>query len=211
MIINGKNYLLLEKRGCNFSGGVPVTTKSDVGNYRVCTMDETIPGKDGRNYFLEFSLWQNRSQYRYTNKRTGAPLKDPVREIINECGLRIDTQYTDASGQSRRNLALEQRIHKRNPSYTTSEILHIANEISAEHYDGIKWVCSFRETVEHGANFTPATLISTYAKRNRMEIESRFGTLFLRLYAGTYKYLAYDIRSFGSRDNVTVILEEVEA
>ena len=69
MIINGKNYLLLEKRGCNFNGGVPVTTKSDVGNYRVCTMGETVPGKDGRNYFLEFSLWQNRSQPRYTNKR----------------------------------------------------------------------------------------------------------------------------------------------
>lgn len=97
MIINGKNYLLLEKRGCNFNGGVPVTTKSDVGNYRVCTMGETIPGKDGRNYFLEFSLWQNRSQPRYTNKRTGAPLKHPAQEIINPIGLHIDTQYTDAS------------------------------------------------------------------------------------------------------------------
>lgn len=211
MIINRKNYLLLEKRGCNFNGGVPVTTKSDVGNYRVCTMGETIPGKDGRTYFLEFSLWQNRSQPRYTNKRTGAPLKHPVQEIINSIGLHIDTQYTDASGQSWRNLDLEQRIHKRNPSYTTAEILAIANEISAEHYDGIKWVCSFCETVEHGANFTPAALISTYAKRNRMEIDSRFGTLCLRLYTGTYKYLAYDVRSFCSRDNVTVILEEVGA
>lgn len=211
MVINGKNYLLLEKRGCNFNGGVPATTKSNVGNYRVCTMGETIPGKDGQNYFLEFSLWQNRSQPRYTNKRTGAPLKNPVLEIINECGLHIGTQYTDASGQSWRNLALEQRIHKRNPSYTTSEILSIANEISAEHYDGIKWVCSFCETVEHGANFTPAALISTYAKRTRIEIDSRFGTLCLRLYTGTYKYLAYDVRSFCSRDNVTVILEEVEA
>ena len=211
MIINGKNYLLLEKRGCNFNGGVPVTTKSDVGNYRVCTMGETIPGKDGRNYFLEFSLWQNRSQPRYTNKRTGAPLKHPAQEIINPIGLHIGTQYTDASGQSWRNLDLEQRIHKRNPSYTTAEILSIANEISAEHYDGIKWVCSFRETVERGANFTPAALISTYAKRNRMEIDSRFGTLYLRIYTGIYKYLAYDVRSFGSRDNVTVILEEVGA
>lgn len=210
MIINGKNFLLLEKRGCNFNGGVPVTTKSDVGNYRVCTMGETIPGKDGRNYFLEFSLWQNRSQPRYTNKRTGAPLKHPVQEIINPIGLHIDTQYTDKDGSWRASW-MEQRIHKQNPSYTTAEILAIANEISAEHYDGIKWVCSFSETVEHGANFTPAALISAYAKRNRMEITSRFGTLCLRLYTGTYKYLAYDVRSFGNRDNVTVILEEVEA
>lgn len=211
MNINGKNYLLLEKRGCNINGGVPTNTKSDVGNYRVSSMGETIPGKDGRKYFLEFSLWQNRSQPRYTNKRTGAPLKHPVQEIINPIGLHIDTQYTDESGQSWRNLNLEQRTHKRNPSYTTSEILAIVNEISAEHYDGIKWVCSFRETVEHGANFTPAALISTYAKRNRMETKSRYGNLLLKLYTGTYKYLAYDIHSFGSRDSVTVILEEVEA
>lgn len=211
MIINGKNFLLLEKRGCNFNGGVPVATKSDVGNYRVCTLGETIPGKDGRNYFLEFSLWQNRSQPRYTNKRTGAPLKHPAQEIINPIGLHIDTQYTDESGQSWRNLNLEQRIHKRNPSYTAAEILAIANEISAEHYDGIKWAHSFRETIDHAANFTPAALISAYASKNRLEIESRFGTLYIRLYAGTYKYLAYDVRSFGSRDNVTVILEEVEA
>lgn len=211
MIINGRNYLLLEKRGCNINGGVPANTKSDVGNYRVCTMGETIPGKDGRNYFLEFALWQNRSQPRYTNKRTGAPLKHPVQEIVNPIGLHIDTQYTDESGQSWRNLNLEQRIHKQNPSYTTAEILAIANEISAEHYDGIKWVCSFRDTVDHGANFTPAALISAYAKRNRMETVSRFGTLLLKLYTGVYKYLAYDVRSFGSRDNVTVILEEVEA
>nr|DAF79414.1 MAG TPA: hypothetical protein [Caudoviricetes sp.] len=211
MIINGKNFLLLEKRGCNINGGVPANTESDVGNYRVCTMGETIPGKDGRNYFLEFSLWQNRSQPRYTNKRTGAPLKHPAQEIINPIGLHIGTQYTDESGQSWRNLNLEQRIHKRNPSYTTAEILAIANEISAEHFDEIKWVCSFRDTVDHGANFTPAVLISAYAKRNRMETESRFGTLLLKLYTGVYKYLAYDVRSFGSRDNVTVILEEVEA
>jgi hypothetical protein len=144
--------------------GVPVTTKSDVGNYRVCTMGETIPGKDGRNYFLEFSLWQNRSQLRYTNKRNGAPLKHPVQEIINPVGLHIDTQYTDEGGQSWRNLCLEQRIHKRNPSYTTAEILAIVNEISAEHYDGIKWVHSFSEAIKSNANFTPATLIATWAK-----------------------------------------------
>ena len=211
MIVNGKNYLLLEKRGCNINGGVPANTESDVGNYRVCTLGEAIPGKDGRKYFLEFSLWQNRREPRYTNKRTGAPLKHPAQEIINPIGLHIDTQYTDESGQSWRNLNLEQRIHKRNPSYTTAEILAIANEISAEHFDEIKWVCSFRDTVDHGANFTPAVLISAYAKRNRMETESRFGTLLLKLYTGVYKYLAYDVRSFGSRDNVTVILEEVEA
>ena len=211
MVINGKNYLLLEKRGCNINGGVPANTESDVGNYRVCTMGESIPGKDGRNYFLEFSLWQNRSRPRYTNKRTGAPLKHPVQEIINPFGLHIDTSFTDECGQTWRDLSLEQRIHKQNPSYTTAEILAIANEISAEHYDGIKWVCSFRDTVDHGANFTPAGLISAYAKKNRLETESRFGALYLKLYTGTYKYLAYDVRSFDSRDNVTVILEEVGA
>lgn len=210
MVINGKNYLLLEKRGCNINGGVPANTESDVGNYRVCTMGESIPGKDGRNYFLEFSLWQNRSQPRYTNKRTGAPLKHPVQEIINPIGLHIDTSFTDEHGQTWRDLSLEQRIHKRNPSYTTAEILAIANEISVKHYDGIKWVCYFRETIEHGANFTPAALISAYAKKNRLEIEPRFGTLYLKLYTGTYKYLAYDVRSFDSRDNVTVILEAAQ-
>lgn len=208
MIINGKNYLLLEKRGCNFNGGVPVTTKSDVGNYRVCTMGETIPGKDGRNYFLEFSLWQNRSQLRYANKRNGAPLKHPVQEIINPVGLHIDTQYTDEGGQSWRNLCLEQRIHKRNPSYTTAEILAIVNEISAEHYDGIKWVHSFSEAIKSNANFTPATLIATWAKKHHLETESCFGELRIKLYTGIYKYMAYNIHNFTDHDDVTIILEE---
>lgn len=208
MTINGKNYLLLEKRGCNINGGVPANTESDVGNYRVCTLGEAIPGKDGRNYFLEFALWQNRSQPRYTNKRTGAPLKHPVQEIINPIGLHIDTSFTDECGQTWRDLSLEQRIHKQNPSYTTAEILAIANEISAEHYDDIKWVHSFSETIKSNANFTPATLIATWAKKHHLEAKSCFGELRVKLYTGIYKYMAYNIRNFTDHDEVTIILEE---
>lgn len=209
MTINGKNYLLLEKRSCNIDDSALANTESDIGNYRVCTLGEVISSKDGRKYFLEFSLWRDHSQPRYTNKHTGAPLKHPVQEIINPVGLHIDTQYTDEDGQSWRNLCLEQRIHKRNPSYTTAEILAIVNEISAEHYDGIKWVHSFSETIKSNANFTPATLIATWAKKHHLEAESCFGELRIKLYTGIYKYMAYNIHNFTDHDDVTIILEEI--
>ena len=112
---------------------------SDIGNYRVRTLGECIPGKDGRMYFLEFSLWRDRKQVRYNHKVTGKPLKRPVYEIINRQAVAIDTEFSNADG-SWRNCKLEGELHAKNYSYTQTDILEIVNSISTEKFDSIQFV-----------------------------------------------------------------------
>lgn len=126
--------LYLEKMGCDF--WKDETSESDIKNYRVRTHGETIPGKDGNMYFLEFSLWRDRKKYRKTHKINGKPLKHPVAEIINTNGIALDTQYTNARG-SWGNCKLEAEISEKNYSYTKADILKIANEISTNTYTSI--------------------------------------------------------------------------
>ena len=208
MTINGKNYLLLEKRGCNFFAE-DQSCGSDVGNYRVCTPYSMIPGKNGREYFLEFTLWRNRPKLRYSNKRTGKPLKNPVPEIINPIGLHLNTSFREGDS-SYRDLKLEERVSAENPSFTVSDILRVTNDISTEHYDGIKWVESFQTIVPHGDNFTPASLIRGWAERNNLPTENRGDTLAVSVYSGTYKFLSYSIQPGPVQDLVTFLLEEIQ-
>ena len=126
--------LYLEKMGCDFWNDE--TAKSDVGNYRVRTHGECIRAKDGRLYFLEFTLWRNRQKARYTHKITGKPLKHPVMEVINPQALALDTEYSNEKG-SWRNCTLEKAIHEKNLSYNKHDILTVVNEISVDTYDSI--------------------------------------------------------------------------
>lgn len=132
-----ENILYLRKMGLNFWDDE--IAKSDIKNYRVRTLDECVPGKDGRLYFIEFSLWRNRKQVRYTHKVTGKPLKYPKYDIINPQAVAIDTEYSDANG-SWRNATLEERLHTKNYSYNTADILAIVNEISTQKYDSVVFV-----------------------------------------------------------------------
>lgn len=127
--------LYLEKRGCDFWDDE--TVESDIKNYRVCTHGEDIHGKDGRAYFLEFSLWRDRKNARTKHKITGKPLKHIHYDIINSKGLAIGTQYTDTNGMSWRNVELERELNKENYSYNTADILKAVNRISTEQYDKI--------------------------------------------------------------------------
>lgn len=129
-----ENVLYLKKMGLDFWKDEPV--KSDINNYRVRTLGETIPGKDGKMYFLEFSLWRDRKQIRYTHKKTGKPLKHATFDIINHCGMAIDTEYTNDNG-SWRNCTLEQKLSEKNYSYTQAGILAAVNEISTNTYTKI--------------------------------------------------------------------------
>ena len=133
----GENVLYLKKMGLDFWDDEPA--KSDINNYRVRTPDETIPGKDGRMYFLEFSLWRDRKQVRYTHKITGKPLKHAKFDIINPCGMAIDTEFTNERG-SWRNYTLEKALSDKNYSYTQADILAAVNEISTETYTKIIFV-----------------------------------------------------------------------
>ena len=129
-----ENVLYLEKAGLDFWKDEPV--KSDINNYRVRTHGETIPGKDGNMYYLEFTLWRDRKQVRYTHKITGKPLKHAAFDIINRCGMAIDTEFTNARG-CWANLQLEKEINAKNYSYTQADILAAVNEISTNTYTKI--------------------------------------------------------------------------
>lgn len=126
--------LFLEKMGCNFWNDE--TAQSDIKNYRVRTHGEIIPGKDGRMYFLEFSLWRDRKQVRYTHKITGKPLKHAAYDIINPNGIAIDTEFSNDNG-SWRNCTLEAALSAKNYSYTKADILTIVNSISTTAYSRI--------------------------------------------------------------------------
>ena len=127
--------LRLEKMGCNFWSDE--TAKSDIGNYRVRTQGYEIQGKDGRLYFVEFSLWRNRKQARYNHKITGKPLKHTAYDIINNQGVDINLQYQDNNG-TWGNIRLENKLDKSNYSYTQRDILRIVNRISVDKYDSIQ-------------------------------------------------------------------------
>lgn len=131
-----ENTLFLEMRGCNFSVNSREAILSDVGNYRVGSYNNSIIGKDGITYIIEFGQY-DRYTYRKTNKRTGAPLKKEVRELVKECALRIDTQFDTPNGLSFRNLKLEKEINNLLLSYTKENILKVINIISKKHYDNV--------------------------------------------------------------------------
>ena len=76
-----ENTLFLEMRGYNFWEDSKEAILSDVGNYRVGSYNNSIIGKDGIAYIVEFEQC-DRYTYRKTNKRTGAPLKKEVIELL---------------------------------------------------------------------------------------------------------------------------------
>lgn len=131
------NILYLRRMGWDFTPGI--NHDSDVGNFRVRTEGENIRGKNGKMYFLEFTLWRDRKQARYTHKITGKALKHTHYDIINKEALHLDTEFTH-DGYSYSDLTLEKAIHEHNYSYTLENILKVVNEISADYYDEIIFI-----------------------------------------------------------------------
>lgn len=130
--------LYLKKMGCDFWHDDKICMVSDVGNYRVRTLDECIKGKDGNIYFLEFTQG-TKYVYRKTHKKTGKPLKHEVKEIILEHALLLDTEFTNDKG-CWRNCKLEEEIHKTPLLYTLENILKVVNKISVDTYISIEFV-----------------------------------------------------------------------
>lgn len=126
--------LRLKKMGMNFGSEF----NSDVKNHRVRTIGECINGKDGRVYFLEFCLWENRKKARTTTKR-GKPLRHVKYDIINKEGMYLDTEFTDDKG-SWCNLKIEKEINDMNFSYTTEDILNVVNLISVDKYSSVEFI-----------------------------------------------------------------------
>ena len=134
---NGKT-LTLVKMGCDFWNDDKIRQLSDCENYRIETRKELIKGKDGNEYFLSFGGYDKR-RTRYTNKRTGAPLKHPVYEVVLENALHIDTEFDNENG-SWRNIKLEAELNNMDLTYTKFDILKAVNYISADNYAEIEIV-----------------------------------------------------------------------
>lgn len=130
--------LYLEKRGCDFSSMDESVKNSNVGNYRVGSYDYSIKGKNGRNYILEFTH-NDRKMVRYTNKRTGQPLKHPVVETVLYNALCLDTQFEDEQG-CWRDLNMEKEFYTKNYHYTLEDILKVVNQISVDEYTEIQFI-----------------------------------------------------------------------
>ena len=133
------NYLFLEKRGMNFVAGDPINKESDVGNYRVCTPDYNVPGRDGKMYFVEICRYDKRVMRR-TNKRNGMPLKRPVMETVMNNACAVDVCFTDPETGSWKDCNISRRAMETPRKYTIENILAIVNEFSAIHYDNVAFV-----------------------------------------------------------------------
>lgn len=214
MLYNGKNYLLLERRGMEYTAAD--AGRDNIGNYRVGSYDYSIRGKDGRLYILEFS---SRTAWRVCkeNKRTGAPLKKPIMETVMYNAMAINTEYQeDKTGSgfllSWRNGSVEREFYNAAPvPYCMESILAFVNAFSVDQYDAILWVYSIETTRPAVCNWTPAGLIAEYARAHKIPVDwSATGEPRLRLYTGFYKYLCYNITpADGSSENITVYLERV--
>ena len=100
-----------------------------VENIDICYKGKTY------NMFFEFCQGAHRC-YRKTNKRTGAPLKREVEEIIIKDGLYINTCFDKLERvaedgiplyTSWRNSALEQEFYEEHHGYTREDILEVVN------------------------------------------------------------------------------------
>lgn len=191
MKINGKNYLLLRRRGCNFMENDPIARKSDVGNYRVFVQftDKNgveVCGDFGRGYVYDMTR------------------KKPV--ITNDNALALDLQYENENGA----FVYRPDVDYKAYDFTLSDILAFVNAVSAEHYDGIKFIETICTEVPAGSNFTPAGLMHQWAKASNVAVESRCSETVLKLFTGDYKYLSYMVvPSGGDMDSVSIILELV--
>ena len=208
-----ENVLMFERRGCEFWKDAPERAESDVGNYRITTPGEIVPGKDGRMYLFEFGCY-DRQELRRVSK-TGKPLKHPKTETVMTCAMHVDTEYTVKNsdypyGASFRNLEMEKDFYKTPRKYTRQNVLDYVNSVSTRHYEKIAFVWLIEFEQEAGANFTPAGKMIEYARNNKVEYENTLDGVRLNLYSGDYKYWFYEIEpAENGKEKVKIYLERV--
>ena len=208
-----ENVLMFERRGCEFWKDAPERAESDIGNYRITTPGEIVPGKDGRMYLFEFGCY-DRQELRRVSK-TGKPLKHPKTETVMTCAMHLDTEYTVKNndypfGASFRNLDMETDFYKTPRKYTLQNVLDYVNSVSTRHYEKIAFVWLIEFEQEAGKNFTPAGKMIEYARKNKVEYENTLDGVRLNLYSGNYKYWFYEIQpAENGKEKVKIYLERV--
>lgn len=124
--------LYLLKMGCDDNN---ITT--DIKNHRVRVVENIDICYKGKTYNMFFEFCQGvHRRYRKTNKRTGAPLKREVEEIIVKDGLYIDTCFDKLESvaedgtplyTSWRHSGIEQEFYNEHHEYTRAAILEVVN------------------------------------------------------------------------------------
>lgn len=190
MKIGEKNYLLAEKRGCNFAPGDSSTNGSDIGNYRVFIWfinrdGEEVCGDITRHHSSVHMIGANMARIDGAANWHGYPYD--WRKKLNYDGT-FDIPFTREG------------------------ILRYVNQRSAEPYDEVKWVTSFSFDQEPGRDFIPSSKIYKWAKQEHLESWNDMDGIKVRTYTGVWKFLTYRIRVFqgtrGPFERVTVFLEE---
>lgn len=123
----------IEKRGCDFWKDDEIAKISDVGNYRVGVYDYSIHGKNGKDYIIEFTGYEQ--YYFRTTSKSGKPLKHPKKVIKNNNALSVRLTYEDEQG-TWGDVPLAMELQK-DKSYTKADILKVINELSKKQYTGL--------------------------------------------------------------------------
>lgn len=134
---NNERILYLLEMGMNDKN-----IKTDLQNHRVRVLEniDVIYKGEKYNLFFEFLQGTHRT-YRTINKRTGAPLKKPVMELIKEDAICLDTQYErpQVSGGYMWNMSyrlgtLEREIYNKHLYYTRKNVLNVVNRYAVEKF-----------------------------------------------------------------------------
>lgn len=139
--MTNNNILYLREMGMNDEN---ITT--DIKNHRVRVVENIDIFYNGRTYNMFFEFMQcTRYKYRTENKRTGAPLKKAIQELVHRDGLAIDTEYSvpekTTSGfvydASYRCSTLEKEFWEEYHAFTKKDILEVVNRYSLKKYSKI--------------------------------------------------------------------------
>lgn len=126
-----KNVLYLLEMGMDDN-----SISYDIKNYRIRTLENIDIIYQGEKYNLFFEFLQaTHYRYRNTHKVTGRPLKKAIRELVEQDGLSLDTQYERmeklSDGRewemSYRLGKFEQEIWNEHHKYTRKDILEVVN------------------------------------------------------------------------------------
>ena len=191
-----KNTLFLECRGRYFFESDRINTLSDVGNYRVGVYRNQVTAADGRKFTLEFGSYP-KYQTRSTHKKTGKPLKHPVRELVLENALHVSTEFENERG-SWADLALERTLNGMELTYTKENILKVVNTVSVKQFDCVVMVSSEKvvskiDSIYKNGGFRERSIIDNLAEIKTSQHTKDYWVL--RFIASDGSYFEYEYNS----------------
>lgn len=205
-----ENTLFFERRGCEFNENDFINAISDIGNHRLTTTGYTFQGMNGRAYHVEI-MHTDKYEWRYTNKRTGAKLRKPIRELKAACVAHFRFSYEDERGTCWADLDLDRAAWAAEIPFNKADILAYLNTVAAVPFADIKYVYAFDFLEAAAADFTPSSKIYRWATENHLDTWNTLDGIRVKTCTGIYKYCRYEIKPLdGENERVTIYLERDE-